>query len=610
MLLIYDYLVDVLKQHIDERKIKAKIKPCIGRAWHRYRYIQVILDSVPDFIHYEYINGHWELHFENTCDDTVNAFRRKVISNINSDGYLNWHRCGGYQRGYLNIEEIVEEEKTFLEIFDKLWDATSPFLLENTDNRESSAHKPEDSTVNNKRLNSREYLDNLINFNYKEPDVRIASIEDLPFELFVIPPYQRPYKWGAKNVNQFINDVITFCEKGANEYRFGTLVLHKQGDDVNSPLNIVDGQQRIITLMLLLNELQKEQRDLFKGIEICSFLEKQQFHEKISYKNILENINTIRYRLQEFHKKHIRFLLSNCKFIIITLHDISEAFQFFDSQNSRGKNLEPHDLLKAFHLREIPQMSENDKFNVYEWEKQDTPILSNLFLVLFRIKRWIDGNNGREFTSNNVNTFKGPKREKNILPYQKIYAIAECYTKLYNTDLSRKIDHQHMDYPHQIDQTTINGTLFFDMVRYYSKKVIIVKDLLSKHCKDIAVAIDSYSERNRIGDLYTHNLFTTALLYYYDKFSEEGFKNAVPKIFAWAYSMRIKHYSVQLATMDNFAREDNSFFRILHRAISPSDIQNWVIMPIQQNENKQQGKMTEIINILIKYNYIYNNDEQ
>lgn len=40
--------------------------------------------------------------------------------------------------------------------------------------------------------------------------------------------------------------------------------------------------------------------------------------------------------------------------------DISEAFQFFDSQNARGKALYPHDLLKAYHLREMAGVSEEE----------------------------------------------------------------------------------------------------------------------------------------------------------------------------------------------------------------------------------------------------------
>jgi hypothetical protein len=604
MLQIYDYLVDVIQEHLKKRKVDADVKSHIERAWHCYRFIQVCPKGITDYVHYEYINGHWELHFENTSDDEeVEILRRKVMSQIYSNGHLDWHRSDGYQKEYLSVNEEIDNIESFLSVFDCLWDATSEILLNNVEEIESTVFEEDALTEDDVILDAYEFMESVINnASYQDPTVRLSSVEDLPFERFVIPPYQRPYKWGVKNVNQLITDVIAFCDKGTNEYRLGTLVLHEQANK----FNIVDGQQRTITLILLLNELRNEKEfvEILKNIPISSFLKRPQFHELTSRKHIQENINAIRSRLTEFKEKHVRFLIKSCKFVIVTLYDISEAFQFFDSQNARGKELEPHDLLKAFHLREIPRMTDADKNNITEWENLDTPRLANLFLLLFRIKRWIEGNDGREFTSNNVDTFKGPKTGKALLPYQRIYAMAECYTELYNADLSRRIDGQHMDYPHQIDQVTINGTLFFDMIRYYSRKETVVKEMIQKHCPDIDNAINHYAERYRKGDLYTRNLFTAASMFYYDKFLEDGFEKAVPKIFAWAYGMRIKHYSVQLATMDNLARDYNSFFRMLHRAVSPLDIQNWVIEPIKKSEIQQQGKMAEVFDIFKKYKYI------
>lgn len=71
----------------------------------------------------------------------------------------------------------------------------------------------------------------------------------------VIPPYQRPYKWTAKNVMQLINDIINAKNENKEIYRVGTLILYnkkdKDGKDTND-YEIVDGQQRIISFSLLL----------------------------------------------------------------------------------------------------------------------------------------------------------------------------------------------------------------------------------------------------------------------------------------------------------------------------------------------------------------------
>ena len=74
-----------------------------------------------------------------------------------------------------------------------------------------------------------------------------------------IPEYQRPYKWTSKNVNNLIDDIISNKEK--DEYRLGTLVFH---DDKQKSLKIVDGQQRIITIALILFALNKNKEELLR----------------------------------------------------------------------------------------------------------------------------------------------------------------------------------------------------------------------------------------------------------------------------------------------------------------------------------------------------------
>ena len=49
---------------------------------------------------------------------------------------------------------------------------------------------------------------------------RIKAIKDLPFEDFVMPEYQRPYKWGVRNVNQLTSDLLRF--KDGEEYGLGS----------------------------------------------------------------------------------------------------------------------------------------------------------------------------------------------------------------------------------------------------------------------------------------------------------------------------------------------------------------------------------------------------
>ena len=90
-----------------------------------------------------------------------------------------------------------------------------------------------------------------------------------------IPEYQRPYKWTEKNVNQLIDDIRDNLDKSA--YRIGTLVIHNNKEE--GKLDIVDGQQRTITLFLLaikilplIEENNDLQRHVFlRGDSINSF---------------------------------------------------------------------------------------------------------------------------------------------------------------------------------------------------------------------------------------------------------------------------------------------------------------------------------------------------
>lgn len=62
-----------------------------------------------------------------------------------------------------------------------------------------------------------------------------------------IPAYQRPYKWTGRNTNQLFQDIQVYKDQSA--YRLGALVFHRDKSE-SEVLNIVDGQQRTLTLML------------------------------------------------------------------------------------------------------------------------------------------------------------------------------------------------------------------------------------------------------------------------------------------------------------------------------------------------------------------------
>ena len=81
----------------------------------------------------------------------------------------------------------------------------------------------------------------------------IKSVNELLSMNLNIPDYQRPYKWDIQNIDDLFLDItnaISDADRYRTEfkYRIGTIILHKRDDGV---YDVVDGQQRIISLVLL-----------------------------------------------------------------------------------------------------------------------------------------------------------------------------------------------------------------------------------------------------------------------------------------------------------------------------------------------------------------------
>lgn len=400
-----------------------------------------------------------------------------------------------------------------------------------------------------------------------------------------IPEYQRPYKWDSHNINQLIDDILFFHDK--ETYRFGTVVLYKDKNN-NDKLDIVDGQQRTISLLLIYLALQNEK----KQIPSIENLPNWSLSNQISQYNIQNNFQTIKRRINEFDKKTVNFLFEKCEVVVITLSDLTEAFQFFDSQNARGKDLEPHDLLKAFHLREMTDVDEKEKSNiVHSWEKIESNELSSLFAnYLFRIRNWSKGRSARFFTKKEVDTFKGLNlSKKERYSYSKMYAIVNHYVDNYNIQYHRKIDEYQMDFPFQLDQAIINGKRFFEMVGYYQQALNNVETINEN---EIIKLINEYDSRVRTGDKYVRNLFDCALMYYVDKFGMVEIHKAIEKLFIWAYTLRLKQHSVQIASLDNYALE-TKLFMMLRDATDHKEIINMQLQFVEEIKATNMNQIEE-----------------
>ena len=70
--------------------------------------------------------------------------------------------------------------------------------------------------------------------------------------IFYIPDYQRGYAWDDKQLKDFYDDFQS--EYKSDSYYYGTILLQPQGKDgIRERFDIVDGQQRLTTLIIFLN---------------------------------------------------------------------------------------------------------------------------------------------------------------------------------------------------------------------------------------------------------------------------------------------------------------------------------------------------------------------
>ncbi len=68
---------------------------------------------------------------------------------------------------------------------------------------------------------------------------------------YQIPIYQRPYQWGKEQCEELLNDLFeNYEDHGEDDYFCGSLVFI-QSDEGNKTYDIVDGQQRLSTFILL-----------------------------------------------------------------------------------------------------------------------------------------------------------------------------------------------------------------------------------------------------------------------------------------------------------------------------------------------------------------------
>lgn len=389
---------------------------------------------------------------------------------------------------------------------------------------------------------------------YKSSIFDLLSTGDL-----AIPDYQRPYKWTKRNIEELLTDISKAIEEGQKygksyKYRIGTILIHNSQD---GKLYIVDGQQRVISIALVC---------LYLSPSFHSDLTDHCFSDNVSKQNIRDNYMFIRqwFTLQgDAEKKRFLGALKDIiEVIVITVDEESEAFQLFDSQNSRGKALYPHDLLKAYHLRKMNSSLSEMEHAVKKWEDEEPSEIKELFSdYIFPIFNWSKKAKTDTFSDRNIEVFKGAD-------------IKESYTYAMRAFKSSPI--------FQISEPFIAGNDFFEYVGHYIQLLRDIKKELEQNGEFSAIQ-EILSDKSS-GLKYCKTLFYCVLLSYYDRFHCFD-KMAVLRLFTWSFMIRTDMQHLGYDTINKYAiGEYNSqysnnlpVFSLIANARKHADISNLTV---------------------------------
>lgn len=197
---------------------------------------------------------------------------------------------------------------------------------------------------------------------------------------YVIPRYQRAYAWEDKEIVQLIDDI----NDSTGDYYIGSLVVAKVKDKVET-YEVVDGQQRLTTLYLLLHYLVSRgdlEGEVGKTLSfdcrpnsnytlthIQDLLSKEKpfaDEEDRLEQSILNGLKAIDQKFTTGDAIDVDAFIERLMSVILYRIEVPEHTdlnRYFEIMNTRGEQLEQHDILKAQLMRYLSNRREQEFFS-------------------------------------------------------------------------------------------------------------------------------------------------------------------------------------------------------------------------------------------------------
>ena len=228
---------------------------------------------------------------------------------------------------------------------------------------------------------------------------------------YVIPRYQRAYAWEEKEIEQLIDDI---CDDNdpKRDYYIGSLIVARRKADDGVEYEVIDGQQRLTTIYLLLQCLLDEgyfsRGDVSVGealsfdcrsksnctlADIRSDAQKSEGKEELLDQSILLAVDIIKKKLaREFgdrveDQKKFVDRLKHVVLYRIEVPEHTDLNRYFEIMNTRGEQLEQHDILKARLMNYLDDACEREAFaRIWEACSDMTGYVQMHFSVEDRVK--------------------------------------------------------------------------------------------------------------------------------------------------------------------------------------------------------------------------------
>ncbi len=371
-----------------------------------------------------------------------------------------------------------------------------------------------------------------------------------------IPEYQRSYVWKERQVNKLLNDLI---EHGKNPddkkplYYLGSIILHLDSDR----LNIIDGQQRLTTMLILNSFLPNKIASTIKyhspeTIDNIKFV--HSYLKAIAERQIPEFPDLNFSDFEDFSKINITLIITKSEDL---------AYTFFETQNTGGVRLGGADIAKAHHLRAI-DCKKTIAFQARRWESRATEEVENCIKNLIKIRYW-------NFSHWQYFPFYRDQQgiKETIIDEFTERTIHQPEDVSFYYGAVKKQGHhsfQTNESPYRhIRQPLYDGNNFLDYIsEYVELQEILFKSVSDHRIPDSFMRLREKLLHGKDGTVFLKELFEIILTTYVSRFGFERLFEVSLWLYRYVYSLRVSMMrNVREDTIFKFAKDNAIVDKIL-----------------------------------------------